>query len=133
MFRKRSVDGSSKADASFTGDIRDRVWGVVYQMSKQDKSALDNYESLGIGYDEVAVDVFISDQHRTRALAYIARQESLDEDLEPYCWYVEFIRHGALHHRLPMCYIQHELSVNFVSDPDVVRRQTNQRLLRGDC
>ena len=58
-FHKRSVDGSAKADAAFTAVPSDRVWGVVYRLSRDEKPELDKHEFLGIGYDQELVAVNI--------------------------------------------------------------------------
>ena len=59
-FRKRSLDGSAKADAKLTGNHSDRLWGVIYSVRSRDKRSLDKHEFLGIGYDEVLVEVTTS-------------------------------------------------------------------------
>jgi hypothetical protein len=46
-FQKRSTDGSAKADAEFTGDSNDVVWGVVFEIDSDQKHALDRREGLG--------------------------------------------------------------------------------------
>ena len=128
-FRKRSVDGSAKADAKFTGNHTDRLWGVVYRLSPQDKRELDKYEFLGIGYDELLVDVWTISKQKLSALVYVARNEAIDESLEPFSWYVDFVREGATQHRLPFCYINQELFISSVADPDPNRQQLNLQIL----
>jgi gamma-glutamylcyclotransferase len=36
-FHKRSSDGSAKADAFFTGEEKDKVWGVVVDVPDEDR------------------------------------------------------------------------------------------------
>lgn len=124
-FHKRSVDGSAKADAFFTDNPSDEVWGVVAQMSRADKSILDQFESLGIGYDEITVDV--AHEHGvTSAWMYVARQEMIDDSLLPYSWYHNYVRAGALEHGLPQSYIEFIESFSSIEDPDHIRDLENR-------
>lgn len=130
-FRKRSVDGSAKADARFTGDPSDCIWGVVYSVSSRDKYSLDKHESLGVGYDELHVDVHISSDRSMSAFIYVARHEMVDDSIHPYSWYLDFVRHGALQHCLPFCYINRQLAVKSLVDPDSDRQKTNYLILKA--
>jgi gamma-glutamylcyclotransferase len=49
-FHKISKDGSGKADCYFTGDNKDIIWGVVFEIADNEKPVLDKYEGLGNGY-----------------------------------------------------------------------------------
>ena len=42
-FHKRGRDGSAKADAWSSGDPRDVVWGVVYELATADKATLSPF------------------------------------------------------------------------------------------
>jgi gamma-glutamylcyclotransferase (GGCT)/AIG2-like uncharacterized protein YtfP len=132
-FRKRSVDGSAKADAWFTGRPRDRVWGAIYSVNSRDKFSLDKHESLGVGYDESKIEVHVASGRSMSAFIYEARHEVIDDSLDPYSWYLEFVRHGALQHGLPFCYINQELAIKSIPDPDPDRRTTNKLILSGNA
>jgi hypothetical protein len=56
-FHKIGQDGSGKCDADVTGNPEDRILGVVYGLSRDDKTILDRHEGLGGGYDEKVVEV----------------------------------------------------------------------------
>lgn len=56
-FHKRSSDRSGKADAEFTGNQADVVWGVVFEIDGHEKSNLDQAEGLGRGYDEKEINL----------------------------------------------------------------------------
>lgn len=51
-FHKISSDGSAKADAEYTGNNEDVVWGVVFSIDGSEEAALDQAEGLGNGYHE---------------------------------------------------------------------------------
>jgi hypothetical protein len=59
-WNKRSKDGSGKFSISETGKPLDIVWGVVYEMSRDDKRTLDKFEGLGNGYAEREVIVLLN-------------------------------------------------------------------------
>ena len=129
MFHKRSVDGSSKADAMATGNDRDRVWGALYRIHPQEKPVLDRHEHLGVGYDQQHVDVLSDRGVKQRAWIYVARKPAIDPFLKPYCWYLQYVIRGAYGHRLPLCYIAHLHRIEPSVDSDARRFQDNwQRL-----
>jgi len=129
-FHKRSQDGSAKADAEFTADPDDRVWGVVYQMSRDQKLELDKHEFLGIGYDEELVAVSYRNGS-IKAWMYVARADAIDQTLKPYSWYYDYVIAGALQHRLPFCYIKNLLGVETTLDPDSKRHEQNRQQIDG--
>jgi gamma-glutamylcyclotransferase (GGCT)/AIG2-like uncharacterized protein YtfP len=127
-YHKRSVDGSVKANAIFTGHDADRTWGVVYQLSLDEKTALDRYETLGVGYDHEQVDVIVGDAVQT-AWIYVARREAIDDSLKPYSWYHHLVVRGAREHRLPQSYIDQLKRLESIHDPDEERDDRNRRLI----
>ena len=127
-FHKKSVDGSSKADAAFAEASDECVWGVVYRLSVQQKRVLDTYVFLGIGYDEERVDV-VHETGRVQAWMYVARRSAIDSTLRPYSWYRDLIVAGALQHRLPEQYIHYLRSFEAIVDPDDRRHSANPRLI----
>jgi gamma-glutamylcyclotransferase (GGCT)/AIG2-like uncharacterized protein YtfP len=128
VYHKRSIDGSAKADAAFTGRATDRIWGVVFELHHAEKPVLDEHEFLGIGYDEREIDVVVDDGE-IRAWMYVARQEVTDPSLLPYSWYHDFVIHGAQQHGLPREYIDHLQSHQSIIDPDPARHEQNRRLI----
>ncbi|MCR9294205.1 MAG: gamma-glutamylcyclotransferase [bacterium] len=124
---KRSQDGSAKADAWYTGNSSDRVFGVVYCIDVHEKPLLDACEFLGTGYDETEIDV-VCPSGVQKAWMYVARPEALDPNLFPYDWYRQYLIQGAVEHRLPECYIQLIRSFRARMDPDQERRKSNLAL-----
>jgi gamma-glutamylcyclotransferase len=131
-FHKRSVDGSAKADAAFTAVTSDRVWGVVYRLSRHEKPELDKHEFLGVGYDQELVAVN-TNNGSIQAWMYVARRDTIDESLMPYSWYCGYIIAGARQHRLPFCYIGNLLDVETTVDPDFKRHEHNRQHIDMYC
>lgn len=127
-FNKRGLDGSAKANVRSTGNVRDRTWGVVYQVTQSQKQVLDRYESLGIGYDRTRVDIHL-ESGTCQSWVYVARPQAIHEQLAPFSWYVDFLRIGARQHELPDHYQRFLERVNTIQDPDRERHQRNQALL----
>ena len=125
-FHKRSVDGSAKANAMYTSIPTDRVWGVVYRLSRDEKPELDKHEFLGVGYDEQLVTV-LTKNGSIKAWMYVARRNTIDESLKPYSWYCDYVIAGARQHRLPFCYINDLMGFDSIVDPDVGRHEQNRR------
>lgn len=126
-FHKRGADGSGKADAAYTGSDGDSVWGVVFSLSRQHKSVLDDHES-GYRVEQVAVT---AKSETFTASIYVARAQSIDASLEPYCWYHRFVLNGALQHRLPSTYVERLKAIKTVTDRDKARQQMNSQILTG--
>ncbi len=121
-FHKSSKDGSAKCDAFWTGNPTDVVVGVLYNIPVSQKSALDNAEGLGKGYDEATITVMTSDAKAVDAVTYFASDGTIDERLKPYQWYKDFVESGAREHDLPKTYVQRYIvDVAAVPDPDEKR------------
>ena len=139
VFHKRSVDGSAKADAAHSDVSTDCVWGVVYRIDRGQKPVLDAHEFLGVGYDELQVDVVANDrllrdppiQSIVKAWMYVARHESIDSTLLPYRWYLDFIVRGARQHRLPADHVACLKNVSAIVDPNEGRRSANRQIILG--
>jgi hypothetical protein len=128
-FHKRSVDGSAKADAVWTEQRDDRIWGAVYRFHLDEQPMLDKHEFLGIGYDRVNVQVVTAGETVVEAWMYVARTSAIDASLRPYGWYVDYVVRGAHQHRLPLCYISKLRQIETSCDPDPEREASHQPLL----
>jgi len=126
-FHKRGLDGSGKADAFYTGREQDRVWGVLFEIDPAHKPLLDRHESLGVGYDDVSVEVLCGGDIIS-ARMYVARSEMIDRRLKPFCWYHRFVLDGARLHGAPADYLEELARVEFDIDPDSKRRALHERL-----
>ena len=124
-FHKRSLDGSAKANARRSASKDDRVWGVVFSMSREHKSALDEHEP---GYEEKQITVATANQELTANL-YVAQDDFIDTTLKPYWWYHALVLQGARQHRLPDAYINELREIETITDPDEIRRNAYCKLL----
>ena len=79
-FHKRGRDGSAKADAMYTGNGDDCIWGVVFSLEEDDRSVLDNHE---VGYHAQQI-VVVSESGRFRANVYVAHAAAIDATLRPF-------------------------------------------------
>lgn len=125
-FDKLGRDGSGKCDAELTGRNSDRVYGVLYEISADDKTALDRVEGLGRGYKEERIEV-VAHVGAVTAITYIATQK--ERLLRPFHWYKAVTVAGALEHGLPVDYVKRLRAVESVEDPDHKRRTKNESLL----
>ena len=128
-FHKRSDDGSGKCNIIETGSQEDRVYGVVFEISKEHLEKLDVAEGHGKGY----VHKYIPLQNRPdeNALAYVAEPKYIDDELSPYRWYHGLIIAGAGQRGLPVNYIEELRKQGWKEDPKPNRssKLEAQRLL----
>ena len=122
---KRGLDDSAKADAFRTGNLSDATWGVVYRIDRRHTSILDQFESLGVGYDRVEVDIKLSAGESVRAWTYVARAEAIEAKLKPFHWYKDYLVRGAKQHGLPADYIETLESIEAMRDENLARRRMN--------
>jgi gamma-glutamylcyclotransferase len=127
-WNKRSKDGSGKCSITETGHPTDVVWGVVYELSPQDKSSLDRAEGLGQGYGERVVNIKTQTGRGTAVIYYAT---SIDPGIRPYDWYRDLLVAGAREHGLPEEYVHALEGVVAVADGDQSRAETNRRLLNS--
>jgi len=127
-FDKQGVDGSGKCDIEATGNSQDRVYGVLYEIDRDEKTALDQVESLGKGYDDLVVRVNTRDGELD-ALTYTALLKT--PGLKPYHWYRALVIAGAKEHGLPDGYVDWLRTFEARADSDAERREAQQAILHG--
>jgi len=130
LFHKRSRDGSGKGNILATGDSKDEVHGVVYEILDTEKPSLDLAEGLGTGYFEKVVRLSVNETW-AEAFTYFANDEFIDDVLKPYAWYKDFVLFGAQENNLPPEYIAAIEAVESVVDQDSEREELNRRILTG--
>lgn len=119
-FHKSSKDGSGKCNVFYTGDDKDVVFGVLFEIDPSEKASLDKAEGLGNGYDEKIVAVLAAYGYSVEATTYIAI--IIDEHLKPYSWYVNHVLVGASETPLPDEYVQRKISaIESIQDADKER------------
>lgn len=102
-WHKLGRDGSGKCDIVPTS-APSVVWGVLFDVSRDEKPALDAVEGLGIGYFEKEVRI-VTDDGECLALTYHANPARTDAALRPFDWYKDYVVRGAREHALPADYI----------------------------
>jgi gamma-glutamylcyclotransferase len=120
LHKRSEKDGSGKADAYFTGNPSDLIWGVLFEVDAAEKRVLDRVEGLGRGYKVAEVTVLDSDQKGHRAFLYVAEQSHIDPNLKPYSWYKRFVVEGARQHELPADYVVQLVSMETIEVPGMV-------------
>ncbi len=129
-WHKKSKDGSGKCDIVKSGEPGASVSGVLFQIDRNEKRALDRAEGLGKGYAETEIEVHHGPDLVT-AKAYIATDA--DPTLKPYTWYRALVVAGAKEHALPADYISRLEAVPTIQDPDKERHDKNMALIGGVC
>lgn len=127
IFHKIGRDGSAKCDIYETGRACDIVWGVLFEISLDERYLLDCAEGLSYGYEYKTVRVE-SNQTVIDAGAYYATH--IDASLFPFDWYVNFVLKGAEEHGLPSSYLNSLKSWSAIADSDSQRSQRNFALFK---
>ena len=123
-FSKISVDGSGKCTIlPLPGQ---HVYGVVYDLTLESKSLLDEIEGVGKGYESVIhnIDGF------GECFAYVAQASYVDDNIAPYEWYKRLVMEGCRFHSFPAKYIKMVQSFDSVSDQNELRTRDNFRLIK---
>jgi len=123
-FHKSSTDGSGKCDIEPTGNPDDCIWGVVFSIEENERTALDQAEGLGYGYEAVSLTVQVAGKPIT-VHAYVAAADARNPSLAPYHWYKNFVVKGATEHNLPATYVEFLTSVPSIDDPNKARAAAN--------
>ena len=114
-FNKRSLDGSAKCNIQPAPAC---IHVAVFDISLEDKRALDEIEGAGTGYSEISLDV----PDIGTCFSYTAMDEYIVDSLAPYDWYTELVLLGACEHEFPAAYVDRICSVSTMKDRDAQRR-----------
>lgn len=128
-FHKIGLDRSGKCDIVFQQNLSKDIWGVVYQISEKQKCRLDQYESLGQGYQILHTNVLTQQNQTINVFTYQAMPEFVDPSLRPFDWYHELVLLGAQFHRFPERYLDELKQVPIVLDSDKKSISAHQSLL----
>ena len=118
-FHKWSFDGSAKCGVVKTGNLADRVYGVVYAFDADQISNLDLAEGNGYCYIRKTVEVDIGGGKLLPAECYFATD--VTPGIVPYSWYREHVLFGARQAGLPEWYVAQVASIDCQEDPDESR------------
>lgn len=127
-FHKVGRDGSAKCDACETGDPDHVVYGVLFILAPEDRSALDKVEGLGRGYEVKDVTVRMFDDQEFTAFTYYATH--VDASLKPLDWYRQHVIYGAVENNLPAAYQQYIRLTESIADSDAERRERELSVYR---
>ena len=128
-FHKVGRDGSAKCDAFETGNSDHVVYGVLFVIAPEDRSALDDVEGVGRGYEVKDVTVSMIDDQELTAFTYYATH--VDASLKPLDWYRQHVIYGAAENGLPDAYQQYIRLTESTPDSDAQRRERELSVYRG--
>ncbi len=124
-FDKRGFDGSAKATIGATDDGRDLVHAAIFELSIDEKPALDRIEGVNRGYHTHVLSLpGLGEVH-----TYKADTEFQDGSLVPFRWYRELVLHGARFHGFPRAYIDNIAAIPVADDPDAARQREHDDIL----
>ncbi|RMF20204.1 MAG: gamma-glutamylcyclotransferase [Deltaproteobacteria bacterium] len=129
FFHKHGRDGSGKADCFWTGNPSDRVWGVVYHVSPDDKRRLDGIEGRGEHYLDRRLVAQAAGGRTLEAHVYRAHPSKIRTGLVPFTWYHRLVVIGARAHELPNEYVERLAAVSATEDPDRERHRRELAVL----
>ena len=127
-FRKNDSGQSGKCDIEATENPSDIVIGVIYQMTTEERSILDQFEGLGDGYNSKQVNVIDQKGKALSAFTYFAID--IDSSMKPYHWYKEHVLRGAIEHKFPQEYIQYIEGFESIADADQERSENELSIYR---
>ena len=114
-------------DSTRTGDLRDRVYGVLCWISEADMESLHRTEARARGYRITEIDVR-TEQGVLTAVAYVAREKRAG--LQPLDWYLQHVLRGAREAGLPAHYIGEIARIDALGDPDSQRAMKELSIYR---
>lgn len=126
-WHKLGRDGSGKCDVVADAAPGAAVWGVVHEIVRAEKPALDAAEGLGRGYDERGVALLL-DGRPVDVLLYVAT--AIDPAAVPFDWYHALVIAGAREQRLPAAYVAMLERQPTKADPDQARAALHRALAR---
>jgi len=125
-FHKLGTDDSGKCDAFFTGDDRDNILGILYEIAPGDRDMLAKAEEFAHGYKEKAVGIITDGGKRLDAFTYCAT--NIETTLKPFHWYKGHLLIGAREFDFPEEYILQFLTVESSDDPDSERNNRELKI-----
>jgi AIG2-like family len=108
------------------------VIGCVYEIPTNEKPALDRAEGLGAGYHEEIVHGLSPKGEKVVVCTYIADASFIDDSLQPYSWYKNFVLAGAEEHQLPPEYVESRIrAMHAIGDPNPQREQARRAEIKA--
>lgn len=130
-------DGSGKCTIECSEP--DKVYGVLFEINKDQEKCLDDVEGLCKGYKEKTVKIVIRNSKCEKykyggticVKTYQATPESIDRKLKPYTWYKQHVLVGAIEQKLPSCYIDYLIRID--ADKDCCKKRETCELAIYSC
>lgn len=126
-FHKRGACGSGKCNLVMSPDDNAHAHGAIFEMHASERYILDEIEGAGYAITNLVVNL---NNTAVNCFAYLAEQSHIEDNLQPFGWYREIVRRGAVYHGFPQGYIEAIEAVASVDDPDPLRHDLHQQLLR---
>lgn len=120
-FHKIGTDGSGKCDAFFTGNDKNNILGVLYEVNAEQAEALGRNEVFLNGYAKKEVTIISDEGKKVEAFTFCATK--IETTLRPYHWYKGHVLIGAREFDFPEEYISQFLTVESIEDPDSSRNK----------
>ena len=118
-FHKASKDGSGKC--TIERSESNKVYGVLFEINKEQEKKLDKVEGLCKGYTDITVEIEIRESKKYDCGEIICAKTyqgtNLDRKRKPYTWYKRHVLVGAKETNLPQCYIDCLENVDTDKDP----------------
>lgn len=124
-FHKSGTDGSGKCDIPECA--RSTVFGVVYEIARDDLAVLDRIEGVGVGYEREMIQIRCAGERLT---AHTYKATRIDPDLRPFSWYRQHVLAGALAAGLSDAYVSAIRGVETVRDHDLQREKRELAIYR---
>jgi len=124
-FNKIGRDGSAKCNLEFLDETPDEVFGVLYDISREEKKHLDKCEP---GYTEIDIHV-VTAEGTAAAFTYVAMPDFINDSLRPFSWYKELVLLGASYYDFPSDYIDILDKQPAIPDNDKSRVEENKKLI----
>lgn len=124
-FNKRGMDESAKCNAHPSKDPQDQLWGILYEMSLEEKAQLEIYEE---GYDVIQV-TYCDGAEAHRAFTYSANFDWIDDGLKPFDWYFQYVRLAVEYYPFPKIHPIECHKIKTLPDPDSKRSQREHAII----
>ena len=124
---KKGADSSGKATlAPASNETPRHTFGVVFEIPQNERELLDSAEGPGYFRNDAFNVSLVDNNQQYSTSTYVAGDDHIALNLEPYCWYRALIIAGAEQHNLPDEHVAGLRALPFRSDPDLHRTSRKQ-------
>ncbi len=129
-FNKRSKDCSGKANIVKIKNNKNKLYGVIFKINKNELSKLDKAEGNGYERKDDFIVVKVNNNQEIIVTTYFAKRGAINENLKPYHWYKQLILWGAIKAKLPNNYLAKLVAIKAERDYDEKRNEENLTKLK---